>query len=116
MYLADEAWSILQRGLVCTWQIGLGVPGRGGSEYLADWAWSTWQIGVGVLGRLGLEYLAECFGAPGGWSTCTEGTNPPPQELLAMFPTVGMQVFYLLFMFIFFSFRYEILVKSFSSK
>ena len=64
-YLGGRGWS--------TWERGVGVPERGGLEYLGDrflgrkWVhethllrgWSTRESGVGVPGRVGLEYLGE---------------------------------------------------------
>ena len=35
--------------------IEVGVPGKGGLEYLGEGGWSTWERGVGVPGRGGLE-------------------------------------------------------------
>ena len=37
------------------------MPGRGGSEYLGEGGRSTWERGVGVPGRGGLEYLRGGF-------------------------------------------------------
>ena len=35
---------------------GVGVPGRGGLEYLGEGGWSTWERGLEYLGEGGVEY------------------------------------------------------------
>ena len=35
-----------------TWERGVGVPGRGGLEYLGEGGWSTWEEGWSTFKKL----------------------------------------------------------------